>query len=72
MTLIPNRDETSIAEGIYLDERDRVAAAATDMLAALVAQEMAEADPAAARRKGYFDMAGKLRKAVIAKARGTA
>jgi hypothetical protein len=54
-----------IAEDICLDERDRVAAA-TDMLAALVAQEMAEADPAAVHRKGYFDIARKLRKAAIA------
>lgn len=60
-----------IAEDIYLDKRDRVAAAATDMLAALIAQEMADADPAAARRKGYFDRARNLRKAAIAKARGT-
>jgi hypothetical protein len=42
------------------------------MLAALEAQEMAEHDPEAARRKGYFDHARNLRKAAIAKARGPA
>ena len=37
---------------------------------ALCAQEMAEFDPEAARRKGYFDNARELRKSALAKARG--
>ena len=44
--------------------------AAADMLAALEMQEMAEYDPEASRRKGYFDTARDMRKAAIAKARG--
>jgi hypothetical protein len=44
-------------------------AAAPDLLAALEAQEMAEADPEASLRKGYFDRARELRKAALAKAK---
>jgi hypothetical protein len=43
---------------------------APDMLAALEQQEMADADPATARRKGYYDLARSMRKAAIAKAGG--
>jgi len=44
--------------------------AAEAMFEALCAQEVAEFDPEAARRKGYFDRARDLRKAALAKARG--
>lgn len=44
--------------------------AAEAMFEALCAQEMAEFDPEAARRKGYFDNARELRKTALAKARG--
>ena len=44
--------------------------AAEAMFEALCAQEMAEFDPEAARRKGYFDHARDLRKSALAKARG--
>jgi hypothetical protein len=46
--------------------------AAPELLEALEAQEMAEWDPEAARRKGYFDRARELRRAAIAKAKGGA
>lgn len=78
---IEEPDGTVIAHDIALDEyhlrnggdADRhLCEAASDMLAALEAQEMAEYDPEAARRKGYFDHACKLRKAALAKARGSA
>src|SRR5579872_1796279 len=45
---------------------------APEMLHALMYQEMADADPEAARRKGYYDRARELRKAAIAKATGGA
>jgi hypothetical protein len=45
-----------------------LAAAAQDMLEALQWQEMAEADPDAARRKGYFERARELRRSALAKA----
>ena len=44
--------------------------AAPDMLDALKAQEMADADPEASRRKGYFDRARDMRRAALAKAEG--
>ncbi len=44
--------------------------AAGEMFDALAAQEMAEYDPEAARRKGYFDRARALRQAALKKARG--
>jgi hypothetical protein len=44
--------------------------AAEAMFEALCAQEMAEFDPEASRRKGYFDNARELRKTALAKARG--
>ena len=40
------------------------------MFEALCAQEMAEFDPEASSRKGYFDNALELRKDALAKARG--
>ena len=40
----------------------------TDLLEALKYQEMADADPEASRRKGYYEEAARLRKAAIAKA----
>ena len=43
-------------------------AAASDMFEALQWQEMAEADPEAARRKCYFERARELRRAALAKA----
>ena len=47
-------------------------AAAPVMLDALTWQEMADADPAASRRKGYFEHARRLRQVALAKARGQA
>lgn len=47
-------------------------AAAPQMLEALEWQEMADADPAAARPKGYYDRAAELRRAAIAKAKAGA
>jgi hypothetical protein len=44
--------------------------AAEGMFEALCAQEVAEFDPDASRRKGYFDNARELRNAALAKARG--
>jgi hypothetical protein len=44
--------------------------AAEAMFDALEAQEMAEFDPQASRRKGYFDRARALRQAALGKARG--
>jgi hypothetical protein len=44
--------------------------AAEAMFEALCAQEIAEVDPEAGRRKGYFDNALQLRKNALAKARG--
>ena len=44
--------------------------AAPLLLEALEAQEWAEYDPEASRRKGYFDRARALRKAALAIARG--
>jgi hypothetical protein len=46
-----------------------LADAAPQLLEALEWQEMAEADPQAGIRKGYFDKARELRKAAIAKAK---
>jgi hypothetical protein len=47
-------------------------AAAPEMLEALEAQEMAEWDAEAARRKGYFDRARELRRAALARVKGGA
>jgi hypothetical protein len=55
-----------------LDDKASLVNAAPDMLEALEAQEMAEWDPEAARRKGYFDRARELRRAAIARAKGGA
>jgi hypothetical protein len=80
IVFIQDSDGNIIAENIALDQYhlrhggdadQLLCEAAADMLAALEAQEMAEHDPEAARRKGYFDIARDLRKAAIAKARGT-
>jgi hypothetical protein len=54
----------------YEDEIDRLLAELTDMFEALLTQEMAEADPQAAKRKGYYEQATKLRRAAIAKVSG--
>jgi hypothetical protein len=51
------------------DKRLRLDAAEA-MFEALCAQEMAEFDPEASSRKGYFDNALELRKDALAKARG--
>jgi len=68
-----------IAENISLDDFHLCRAeaglrlkidAAEAMFEALQAQEMAEFDPEAARRKGYFDRARALRQAALSKARG--
>jgi len=48
----------------------RLIAAAPDMLEALQAQQMAEYDREASRRKGYFERAAQLRQAAIARAPG--
>lgn len=55
-----------------LDDEARLRDAAPDLLEALEAQEMAEWDPEAAQRKGYFDRARELRRAALAQAKGGA
>jgi hypothetical protein len=75
---IEDQNGEIIAEDIPVDSyylshgepQRRLCEAAEAMLEALEAQEMAEHDPEAARRKGYFDRARDLRKAALAKARG--
>lgn len=75
---IEDQNGEIIAEDIPVDSyylshgepQRRLCEAAAAMLEALEAQEMAEHDPEAARRKGYFDRARDLRKAALAKARG--
>lgn len=75
---IEDQNGEIIAEDIPVDSyylshgepQRRLCEAASAMLEALEAQEMAEHDPEAARRKGYFDHARDLRKAALAKARG--
>jgi hypothetical protein len=75
---IEDQDGEIIAEDIAIDSyylshgepQRRLCEAAATMLEALEAQEMAEHDPEAARRKGYVDHARDLRKAALAKARG--
>jgi hypothetical protein len=60
-----------VAEAIPLDDFVlHNADAAEAMFDALCAQEMAEFDPEAARRKGYFDNALELRRSALAIARG--
>jgi len=53
-----------------VDANAHLIAAAPEMLEALQWQEMADADPEASRRKGYYDRARELRRAAIAKAEG--
>lgn len=48
----------------------RLLVAAPEMLEALKFQEMADADPASARAKGYYETAARMRRAAIAKAEG--
>jgi hypothetical protein len=52
------------------DANAQLIKAAPDMLEALLWQEMAEHDPEASRRKGYFDRARELRRAAIAQVKG--
>ncbi len=76
---IEDPDDDVIAEAIPLDDfvlhnadagmRLKLDAAEA-MFDALCAQEMAEFDPEASHRKGYFDNALELRKNALAKARG--
>jgi hypothetical protein len=65
-------DDATPQHDLHDIANSNVMAAAPDMLEALEAQEMAEWDPEAARRKGYFDRARELRRAAIAKAKGRA
>lgn len=53
------------------DTHLRVMYAGPKLLEALQYQEMAHADPQAARRKGYYDEATRLRRAAIAEATGS-
>jgi len=50
----------------------RLMAAAPDLFEALSFQAMADADPAASSRKGYYEEAARLRRIAIAKATGSA
>jgi hypothetical protein len=68
--VVSDPDGEEVAD--WLDDDLHLRLAAYDMLAALEAQEMAEADPEAGRRKGYFDHAREMRKAAITKAKGGA
>ena len=60
-------DEYTLIHG---KDKRRLSDAAEAMFAALEAQEMAEFDPEASHRKGYFDHARILRKAALKTARG--
>jgi hypothetical protein len=55
---------------IHGEDKRRLCDAAEAMFEALEAQEMAEFDPEASRRKGYFDNARALREAALKTARG--
>jgi hypothetical protein len=81
LAVSPAGDSASYAPGFVsrIDETTRrtdmktytvLYAAAEAMFEALEAQGMAEFDPDAARRKGYFDRARELRTAALRKARG--
>lgn len=75
---IEDPDGKYIAEDVDLDDytlihgldKRRLCEAAEAMFEALAAQEMAEFDPEASRRKGYFDHARVLREAALKTARG--
>ncbi len=76
---IQDHEGNIVAEAISLDnyvlhnadtEKRLKLDAAEAMFEALCAQEMAEYDPEASRRKGYFDNARELRTVALAKARG--
>lgn len=76
---IEDPDGNTVAENITLDDFHLCKAdhalrrkidAAEAMFDALEAQEMAEYDPEASRRKGYFDRARELRQTALAQARG--
>lgn len=67
------RDENTGDEELTHFEPDvQLKLAAPDMLEALKYQEMADADPEASRRKGYYEYARELRRKAIAKATGGA
>lgn len=57
-------------ELIHGEDKRRLCDAAEAMFEALEAQEMAEFDPEASRRKGYFDNARALRETALKTARG--
>jgi hypothetical protein len=60
-------------ENLTANEQERHArliAASLNMYEALKYQEMADADPAAARRKGYYEEAARSRRIALAKAEG--
>ena len=76
---IEDPDGNTIAQDISLDnyvlhhadiDKRLKLDAAEIMFEALCAQEMAEYDPEASNRKGYFTNARELRNAALAKARG--
>ena len=62
-------DKYLTGEKYFTNDIRRKIDAAEAMFEALEAQEMAEFDPEAARRKGYFDRARALREAALKKAR---
>lgn len=63
---------TGDEELTHLEPDVQVRLAAPDMLEALNYQEMADADPDASRRKGYYEYARELRRKAIGKAKGGA
>jgi hypothetical protein len=76
LAIIPPLNDAEDAATAGHDPHDiangQLMAAAPEMLEALEAQEMAEWDADAARRKGYFDRAKELRRAALARAKGGA
>jgi hypothetical protein len=75
LAIIPPLNDADDAVNAQRDPHDvangELMAAAPAMLEALEAQEMAEWDAEASRRKGYFDRARELRRAALAAVRGT-